>query len=56
MRNLITQSRGAPRGRSEGDCHQEFYLVSNLWVVLCVYYNDYKGVLSLWVYFGTSVF
>ena len=38
-------SRGAPRGQSEGDYHQEFYLVSNLWVFLCVYYNGYKCVL-----------
>ena len=29
-------SRGAPRGRLDGDFHQEFYPIPNLWVVLCV--------------------
>ena len=38
-------SRAAPHGQSEGDFHQEFYPVSNLWVVLCVYCNGYKRVL-----------
>ena len=51
---INAQSHNSSRGA--GDCHQEFYLVSNLWVVLCVYYNNYKRVLSLWVYFSTSVF
>ena len=54
MRNL-NSSRGAPRGRSEGDCHQEFYLVSYLWVVLCVYYNGYKCVLYVFTLAGSTL-
>ena len=49
-------SRDAPRGWSDGDFHQEFYPVPNLWVVLCVCYNAYLvPVVCTCVYFTTCL-